>query len=231
MEQNQKQTIGSCICLGMINTLVTRVKLLLPRSICVHRLRQQAGDSVLLTFDDGPYPETTPAVLKRLKAFQARAIFFVVGKNIPNAPDVLRRIIDEGHLIGNHTFSHPNDRRMGYREYLDDLRRCQDAIVRCVGTPPRFHRPPMGQLSFGSLVSPWRLGLTTLMWTRGIEDWQFRSDGVAIARSQRLGEEVKSCDILVFHDERSHTLVALDHLLPRLTSRGLNLSPDIETTL
>jgi peptidoglycan-N-acetylglucosamine deacetylase len=215
----------------MFKTCVKAAKLLLPRGVCIHRLGWRAGDSVLLTFDDGPHPQTTSAVLDRLRAFDARAIFFVVGNRIPRAPHILRRIIDEGHFVGNHTFTHRLDCGLRYREYLDDLTRCQNDLLRCSGVRPRFHRPPMGQLSFASLMAPKRLGLTTVMWSCSAEDWRFRSDAMAMERAEQMATEVRAGDIILFHDERSHTLVALDYLLPTLKSRGLSFRPDMERLL
>ena len=108
------------------------------------RLRHNAGNNILLTFDDGPHPEATPAVLDLLREHEARAIFFVVGNRIQRAPQMLLRILDEGHWLGNHSHTHPNDRRMPYREYLAELRKCQQVIHDITGTSPRFHRPPLG---------------------------------------------------------------------------------------
>jgi peptidoglycan/xylan/chitin deacetylase (PgdA/CDA1 family) len=203
-------------------------KLLLPRWLCVRRLRLEAGDAVLLTFDDGPHPRTTPAVLDRLKAYGARAVFFVVGNRIHRAPKMLNRIIGEGHFLGNHTYAHPADRRMRYREYLNDLARCQEEVFQLTGSRPRFHRPPMGELSLASLLAPRRLGLTTLIWSYSAEDWRFRSDDVAVARADEMAADVTARDIVLFHDERPHMLLTLDRLLPILKSRGLNLAPRLK---
>jgi peptidoglycan/xylan/chitin deacetylase (PgdA/CDA1 family) len=203
------------------------VKALVPRSLFISRLTRNETASVLLTFDDGPHPEATPAVLDLLRQFQAKAVFFVVGDRIPRAPALLGRIVDEGHLIGNHTFSHPNDRRMNFREYGRDLRRCQDAIRAHVGIKTRLHRPPQGQITTASIFSPILLGLRTVIWNRSSEDWQFRSDAAAIDRADELAELVQPRDILLFHDERLHTAVALEKLLPRLRERGFHFSPDL----
>jgi peptidoglycan/xylan/chitin deacetylase (PgdA/CDA1 family) len=203
-------------------------KLCIPRRVGIWKLRRAAGNSVLFTFDDGPHPDTTPGVLDRLKENDARAIFFVVGNRIPRAPHLLKRIVQEGHLIGNHTFTHPLDRVMGLREYERDLVRCQEEIVRLSGTRPLFHRPPMGQVSLASVIVPRRLRLTTLFWSCIARDWLFSSDEAAHERADELARSIQARDILLFHDERSTTLAALDRLLPALKARGINLRPDWE---
>src|SRR5665213_488321 len=67
------------------------------------------SNSILFTFDDGPHPDVTPRILSLLERYKARAVFFVVGARIPRAPHVLRTILEQGHALGNHSFSHPND--------------------------------------------------------------------------------------------------------------------------
>lgn len=211
----------------MIDSFKSMAKQLIPRRLCITKLTPAAGDNVLLTFDDGPHPETTPAVLDRLRHYDAKAIFFVIGNRIHRAPGMLSRVLDEGHWLGNHTFTHPNDRRMRYREYLADLGRCQEIIFEHTGVPPRFHRPPRGQISMASLFAPRKCGLVTLTWSCSSGDWRFRSEAAAASRAQELADEIKPRDIILFHDERSDTVVALDRLLPALRSRGLQLSPDL----
>ncbi len=213
----------------MIFPIKKAAKLFLPRWLCISRLKSQAGDAVLLTFDDGPHPDVTPGVLDRLSSFGARAVFFVVGNRIDLAPNLLSRILDEGHWLGNHTFAHPNDRQMAYREYKGDLTKCQEAIFRHTSVRPHFHRPPMGKLSIASLLAPKRLGLTTLTWSCSAEDWRYQSDAAAVRRAEEMSIATRPRDILLFHDEWSHVLMTLDILLPALVSRGLNLSPDLES--
>lgn len=215
----------------MIPAMKRTVKRLIPRRLCIGRLRAQAGEAVLLTFDDGPHPQTTEAVLERLKMYGARAIFFIVGSRICRAPDMLCRIVDEGHWLGNHTYTHPNHGRFRYREYLNDLVKCQDTILRYAPFSPRFHRPPGGKLSTSTLLAPRRLGLTTLTWSYSSEDWRIRAEDVAIARAKEMASNVRPRDILLLHDERRYVLSVLDYLLPRLESRGLNLSPSLEHIL
>src|SRR6185437_13448677 len=112
----------------MMSAFRSALRHCLPRSFGIHTLRRRSGNCVLLTFDDGPHPSITRQVLDRLREHGARAMFFVVGERVARAPSMLRVIVAEGHWLGNHTFSHPNDRKIGYREYLADLTRCQHAV-------------------------------------------------------------------------------------------------------
>ncbi len=215
----------------MIGWLKSSARRMVPRRLCITKLRPSAGDTVLLTFDDGPHPRTTPAVLDLLGRYEAKAIFFVVGNRIHRAPEMLRRILDEGHWLGNHTYSHPNDRRVSCRDYLTDLQRCQEAILEHTGAIPQFHRPPCGNISLASLFAPRRCDLVTVNWSCSSQDWRLRSNAAAISRAEEMAEEIDRRDVVLFHDERLTTVAALNHLLPVLKSRGLQLSPDLGQVL
>ena len=95
-----------------------------------------------LTFDDGPSPEVTPQVLDILNEHKAKATFFVCGRQAENNPELLQRIRDEGHTVGNHTYSHPNGWKTATRHYIADIKRAN------VIAPSRLFRPPYGKLRF-----------------------------------------------------------------------------------
>ncbi len=180
---------------------------------------------VLLTFDDGPHPETTPQVLERLRDHGARAVFFVVGHRIPRAPHLLARIIEEGHVLGNHSFAHPLDRQPWLFDYLADLRRCQSEIERLAGYTPTLHRPPLGTTSLASALAPRLLGMTSMLWSVSSEDWRFQSAEEARSKTRELLSVVEQRDILLYHDEVPFVVDSLDLLLPELTRRGIPLDP------
>lgn len=198
---------------------------LVPSGLLLSRLPCSCGNSILLTFDDGPHPHATPAVLKVLKQFDARAIFFVVGDRVHRAPEMLQRILDEGHGLGNHSFSHPLDRPPGYAAYRRDLEQCQAEISLHTQHEPSLHRPPLGAITFATLFAPRAMGLRTLLWSVSSEDWRFRCDDDAERRAKILQQEISPRDIVLFHDERLHTVAALERLLPRLVERGISLCP------
>jgi len=94
---------------------------------------------IYLTFDDGPHPEATPFVLQQLKSFNAKATFFCIGKNVVQYPDDYRKILDDGHKVGNHTFDHLNGWKVSDEEYL------QDVIKAAKFIDSNFFRPPYGR--------------------------------------------------------------------------------------
>ena len=211
-----------------------RVKQAVKQSLAWVSLGRRASNAVLLTFDDGPHPESTPAVLSLLRRYNARAIFFVVGQRIPRAPHLLERILEEGHALGNHSYSHPAASRPPLGPYLKDLARCQREVERLTGERPRFFRPPLGRLSFSSLVAPRLLGLKTVLWSVDAYDWDLKSGEEAREAAARLGERVaapgeRPGDIVLMHDDHRYTGEILEAVLPRLAARGCDLHSALDS--
>lgn len=188
------------------------------------RLRGDASGSVLLTFDDGPEPAVTPAVLDRLAGYGARAVFFVVGERATSHPSILRRILTEGHVIGNHTFTHHRHRFGAVGPYVRDVRQCQDAVAEATGYAPRLFRPPHGRITLGSVVGPRVCRLSTVHWSLDPRDYRLKSVEEAAGAGQALGGAAAGGDIVLLHDINPHLLTLLDVLLPRLASRGFDLA-------
>ena len=116
---------------------------------------------IYLSFDDGPHPAITPFVLDELKKYNAKASFFCIGKNVLAYPDVYKRIIDEGHAVGNHSFNHLNGWETNDAAYLDDIAEAKKYIDSYLFRPPygRIRRFQLSQLSAK------RFNLKTIMWT------------------------------------------------------------------
>jgi peptidoglycan/xylan/chitin deacetylase (PgdA/CDA1 family) len=200
----------------------------LPQHVLVRQLRRQAGNPVLLTFDDGPDPEVTPAVLDWLAAHGARAIFFVVGRRIARAPHLLERICAEGHLLGNHSYAHPNDRGLGAWEYYQDLRRCQDLIEKFSHTRPRLYRPPCGRVSPAGLLAARLLGLTTMLWSLDADDWKCRTEEDAQRSAEMLVSRLAARDIVLLHDDNPQVLRILELLSRSTCARTFDFGSSIE---
>jgi peptidoglycan/xylan/chitin deacetylase (PgdA/CDA1 family) len=205
-----------------------QAKRLLPPAMVRRRLPGDAGRAVLLTFDDGPHPRVTPAVLDRLREHGARAIFFVVGKNIDRAPDMLTRIVQEGHGLGNHSHDHKRWGPLDVGSWQADLRRCQTRIEAQAGVRPQLFRPPCGCLSPASLYAPWSLGLRTVTWSVDYNDWRCRTPEAAAAVADAILDRVTARDIILLHDDNACVLTILDRILPVLVSRQFDLSRGVE---
>ncbi len=129
---------------------------------------------VALTFDDGPNDAAagTEALLDLLAAHEARATFFMLGKFVRQRPELARRVHAAGHVVGNHTETHPWLhwwREAGIRE---ELRACNEALEDAIGAPVRYFRPPHGARNPAVLLVARELGLTTVQWNVMAKDWQ-----------------------------------------------------------
>lgn len=107
---------------------------------------------IYLTFDDGPHPEITEWVLDLLEEYDAKATFFLIGKNVIAYPETGKKIIERNHQIGNHTFSHKNGWTTSLKAYMEEVQKGQQAISEYLGIHPKWFRPPYGKLQF----SQWR---------------------------------------------------------------------------
>jgi peptidoglycan/xylan/chitin deacetylase (PgdA/CDA1 family) len=124
-----------------------------------------------LTFDDGPNPAWTPQLLDILGEHGVHATFFMVGRFAQAEPALVRRVADAGHLIGNHSWSHPNLARTASNRVREELTRTSDTLAQITGEPIRFFRPPFGARRPAVLRIARRLGLTPVTWNAMTSDW------------------------------------------------------------
>jgi peptidoglycan/xylan/chitin deacetylase (PgdA/CDA1 family) len=164
-----------------------------------------------LTFDDGPNPAWTPRLLDMLAEHDVHATFFMVGKFVKAEPELARRVAEGGHLIGNHTWSHPDLSRIRSANVLDELTRTSDILAGITGKPVVYFRPPFGARRPYVLKLARRLGLIPVTWNAMAEDWKEPSaDTIAqnlmnkIDSNQRRGRASN----IVLHDGSHHGLNA-----------------------
>lgn len=187
-------------------------------------LRHVDDSCVSLTFDDGPDPDFTPRVLDLLAEHDCKASFFLLGQQVRRYPELVRRMVAEGHSIGNHTFSHPRARPGREARDIWEVRHTQQLIEDISGCKPRWFRPPFGRLGPSMAEEASNLGLTVVLWSRSCIDWGPLGTRRGIAR--RLNR-ARSRDILLLHDApRYHNhpdrmLRVLPDFLARLSQRGL----------
>ncbi|HEY6945790.1 MAG TPA: polysaccharide deacetylase family protein [Candidatus Acidoferrum sp.] len=219
--------------------------------------------NLAITFDDGPNPAITPKLLDLLDRYQAKATFFVIGRFVRECPELVRETAARGHLIGNHTESHPNLFKLGPAQITVELRLCHHAIANAIGAPARWFRPPYGFRNPWVIPAAGELGCKTAMWTLIPGDWKEKPVEWLIRRMQPIATHAQrnsqgekqiprfarndtqephsmtgggsepgvsgTGDVLCLHDgyhrelnyDRTRTLAALDHWLPRWRDLGL----------
>jgi peptidoglycan/xylan/chitin deacetylase (PgdA/CDA1 family) len=185
------------------------------------------ASGIALTFDDGPHPDGTRAVLEALDEAGARATFFLVGEQVLRRPAVAAEISAAGHAIALHGHRHRLQLRLGASEIADDLARGTAAIIESTGVTPVLHRPPYGIYSERGLALARAAGLRPLLWSRWGKDWRrFTTPGRIAARAV---SGVAEGDVILLHDadfysaRGSHrrTAKALPAILTELEQRGI----------
>ena len=185
------------------------------------------GRGVAITFDDGPHPEGTPAMLEILARHGAHATFFVIGEQVVKRPQLLQRIQGEGHAIALHGYHHRLHLRRSAAELAQDFTRGIAAIEDATGSSARLHRPPFGIYSRASLQIARERGLQPLLWATWGKDWRKFTTPERIAGRAVGG--IQAADVILLHDadfysaKRSYerTAPALELVLARLKSAGL----------
>jgi peptidoglycan/xylan/chitin deacetylase (PgdA/CDA1 family) len=177
---------------------------------------------VALTFDDGPWSDT-PRFLDVLERERVPATFFMIGRQVPGHDDVLRRMLRDGDAIGNHTFDHPDLRRLSASGVRHELSATNDAIHHAVGYRPCLFRPPYGAYDRTVVRLAVARHMTTVTWDVDPRDWSRPGIGTI---EQRVRAQTRSGSIVLMHDgggPRGQTLAALPHIVHALRGRGMRM--------
>lgn len=148
--------------------------------------------TIYLTFDDGPNPEITPWVLKTLKTYNAKATFFCIGDNVRKYPEVLKKTINEGHAIGNHSFNHLKGWKTNTEVYIENIEKAADSIS------SKLFRPPYGKIKNKQAKILMQRGYHIIMWSIIVFDWEKN-----LSKEDCLKNVIKNTQnghIIVFHD-------------------------------
>jgi peptidoglycan/xylan/chitin deacetylase (PgdA/CDA1 family) len=180
----------------------------------------RGSKQIALTYDDGPNDPHTLTLLDVLAKHTVRATFFMIGRYVQQRPDIARAVAQAGHVIGNHTFTHPRlifeSAVRTRKEVLD----CHQALEDAVGGHSNLFRPPFGGRRPATLRVAHELGLQTVMWNVPSNDWKASS---AAMIEQRVASQIRGGDIILLHDgdyramgaDRAQTVIATDNLIRR----------------
>lgn len=175
-------------------------------------------NSVALTFDDGPSAVTTPRILEILARYKARATFFVTGVNAERYPQIMRAISKQGHEIGNHTYCHFDLLRTDYSALEWQISAAQNAIARIVGFGPKIFRPPYSRINETVKKALQAKGLKVVMWSVSPADYDEPSPAKI---AEYVLSNIRPGSIVVLHDYRWQTVLALERILEGLRKKGL----------
>jgi peptidoglycan/xylan/chitin deacetylase (PgdA/CDA1 family) len=179
------------------------------------------GNSVALTIDDGPHPLITSLMLEVLRQHNLKATFFVVGEKVEECPELLRRLVDEGHEIGNHTYSHPRLKHLSEAETLAQLRACQMVVGRVSGRPITLLRPPGGGVADHVLRAATTANSTVVLWTHNTNDWLKISPAEIAANALR---DLRPGSVILMHQGDILSVRALPLIIEGVAQKGLRLT-------
>lgn len=182
-----------------------------------------------LTFDDGPDPVHTPRLLDELARRGVPATFFCVGEAVRAHPEIVRRMVAEGHTVGSHSASHRYSSTLAFRDRVADFRDGRRALEAVLGRRVRLFRPPHGDIDLLTAIAIRVAGLRPWLWTADPGDWKSDVDAATIVEELA---SVRDRDVVLLHDglfnavapeasDRSATIAAVDGLVEALRERGL----------
>jgi teichuronic acid biosynthesis glycosyltransferase TuaC len=177
---------------------------------------------VWLTFDDGPDPEHTPHLLDVLKAHNVRATFFVIGMKAEQHPDLVRRMANEGHCIGNHTFCHKRLDELSYRDLHEEVRRTSRVLQGLLGETLPIFRPPHGKMKISTLWQMLRAGQQVVLWNTDPKDYLVSSP--AMVSDWFRAHVLNAGDIVLLHDNRPFAADVLPEVIRATRERGLEFA-------
>jgi peptidoglycan-N-acetylglucosamine deacetylase len=176
------------------------------------------GPYIAMTFDDGPSPETTPRLLDILKQRNIKATFFMIGQNAERNPEIVKRILADGHEIGNHSWTHPQLAKLPDDKVAEEITKTQNAIKNASGYTPKLLRPPYGSIT--SRQKEWienQFGLSVILWSVDPFDW--KRPGASVIE-QRILAGASPGAIILSHDIHKQTIDSMPATLDALAAKG-----------
>jgi len=185
----------------------------------------RGNKKIALTYDDGPNDPHTLKLLDVLEKHSVRATFFMIGRYVRQRPDIARAVAQAGHVIGNHTFSHPLLIFKSEAQTRQELVDCHQALQDAIGEHSKLFRPPFGGRRPATLRIARSLGLETVMWNVTGHDWNAPPAGVI---EKKVMRQMRGGDVILLHDgghsamgaDRAQTVIATENLIGRYKDQG-----------
>lgn len=194
------------------------IKGLLPDHLLCYRAKCESGEYVL-SFDDGPHPEHSKLILDILSSKQAKAVFFVQGKEAEAYPEIIRTMHEAGHILGNHSYYHKFCREMSSYEYMADVERTHALLESITDSRlPKLFRPPYGDLSIKVTPKLMKRGYRHFMWSVDSEDSYLKSESELMEYIRTL--DIATGDVLLFHEDYEQTVASLGEIIDTFAQKG-----------
>lgn len=174
---------------------------------------------VALTYDDGPDPVYSRQLLDILRQENVTAAFFLLGEKIQGQEEIVKQMYADGHIIGNHTYSHVDLKTLSMQDAMAQLADTNEAIQGCIGESPEFFRPPFGNIR---KEMDQRIPMVLVSWNIDPKDWECQDTGMII---DRVMKDVKENGIILMHDGYESTVEATRQIIPLLREKGYTIVP------
>jgi peptidoglycan/xylan/chitin deacetylase (PgdA/CDA1 family) len=186
---------------------------LLPQNKWLLVRGPRSADGVALTFDDGPHPNYTPRLLDELQRLGVVATFFIVGESAERNPELVRRIVAEGHAIGTHSYTHSEPRETSAKKLQQEVRRSLDLCRDLIGFEPTLFRPPKGKVTLQKAYQLWSANQSIVLWNKDPKDFLAGVNGI---QSWVERYDARGGDIVLMHDVHPHCIKAIEPLVRRI---------------
>jgi peptidoglycan/xylan/chitin deacetylase (PgdA/CDA1 family) len=223
--------LGLIATAGMAALAAAGYNTMAPRSQLFGRtfIGRKGSRQLALTFDDGPNDPWTSRLLEVLARHQVRATFFLIGRYVAQRPEIAQQVAAAGHVIGNHTWDHPNLIFSLPGEVESQIKRCAQVLQETIGRHSNLFRPPFGGRTPQALRVVRRCGLVPVLWSVSGRDWEAKSAAFIESKVMR---RVDGGDVILLHDgghrqlgtDRGFTVSAVDHLIARCRDEGLTFA-------
>jgi peptidoglycan-N-acetylglucosamine deacetylase len=197
---------------------------ILPRQL-LQTSGPASSRAACLTYDDGPHPEHTPRLLDALRDAGAVATFFVIGEKAERHPEIVRRIVAEGHSLGNHSYSHPRPEAVDAAGLVAEARAAAGVLAAIVGRPSPMFRPPHGGVTLAKMLGLWRAGHSIVLWS--VDPKDFACTTADEVRNGLRRRPLRAGDIVLMHDDKPFAAEVVPDIVADARRAGLTLAtPD-----
>lgn len=175
---------------------------------------------VYLTFDEGYEAGYTPQILDTLKANDVKAAFFITGHYLNTQPELVKRMIDEGHIVGNHTVNHPSMPDLDNDKLKEEITKLHTAVFEKFGYEMKYLRPPKGEFSQRTLHLTKSLGYTTVMWSFAYDDWDESKQGRETYAKEKVLSNLHNGAVMLLHSNSKDNCNILDEIIKEIKKQG-----------
>lgn len=219
-----KKLLSVFLCLSCLFVFLKSQLLELPTwGNSIYHCGGDEKRQIALTFDDGPHPEYTPEILSILEEYGVSATFFVIGENVRQYPELVKKESDMGNEIGNHTFSHPCISKTSFGDLLQEAELVDGEVLEITGTAPKIFRPPGGVCDKTVGLVAKEKNYSVILWTVDTKDWQSPKTEDIVSNVKK---HLRPGAIILFHDYiwgKSPTPEALRILIPYIINEGYEI--------